>query len=76
MIHWSTKASPGPTASMMMKMMTTAIDNGQDNASLLALVDFQCASTAVESPPMTRQSATKEAPTMEAGLTTATKALA
>ncbi len=59
-----------------MKMMMTAINNGQDNASLLALVDFGCVSTAVESPPAMRQPATKEAPTVEAGLATATKALA
>jgi hypothetical protein len=59
-----------------MRMTTTAIDNGQDDASLLAPVDFGRVSTATDSPPTTRQSATKEAPTMEAGLATATEALA
>jgi hypothetical protein len=78
MIHWSTRALLGPTASITMRMTTTAINNGQDDASLLALVDFRSVSTAaeLESPPTTRQSATKETPTMEAGLATATEALA
>jgi hypothetical protein len=61
---------------MMMRMTTTAIDNGQDNSSLLAPVDFGCVSTAVESPPTMRQYATKEAPNVEAGLATATRSLA
>jgi hypothetical protein len=76
MICWSTKALLGPTASMTMRTTTTAINNGQDDASLLALVDFECVSTAAESPPTTRQSATEEAPMVIAGFATATKALA
>jgi hypothetical protein len=76
MIHLSKRASSGPTAGMAMRMAMTAIDNGQDDASLLTPVDFGRVSTAAESPPMTRQSATEEAPTVEAGLATATEALA
>jgi hypothetical protein len=48
----------------------TAIDDSQDDASLLALVDLGRISTAT-----TKQFSTEEASTMEADLATATEAL-